>query len=67
LQESGVNVYFQVIGPGPDVRSPLAHDGWLLEPQARGVLRARHPCVRDEQEARWRLLLSASLRIEFGA
>jgi hypothetical protein len=66
-----VNVYFQILGPGPDVRTPLAHDGWEVEQQARDVLRASHPSVTDEEEARERLhrlglLLSASLRIEFG-
>jgi hypothetical protein len=65
-----MNVYFHIIGPGPDVRWWLAQDGWDVERRPHGVLRARHPHVRDEQAARWRLLrlgllLSASPRIEF--
>jgi len=65
-----MNLHIQLLRDPDDVQDTLRDDGWSLERERQGLVLARHPNVRDEQDARSRLcplglLTSSGLRIQF--
>jgi hypothetical protein len=65
-----MHVHIHPLQPSPTLPTIFRDDGWTLEAEQNGDLRARHPQAPDERAARSRLLrlgllTSCSLRIEF--
>jgi hypothetical protein len=65
-----MHVHIHPLRPSPNLPTIFREDGWTLEAEQNGDLRARHPQAPDESTARGRLfrlglLTSCSLRIEF--